>query len=103
MGGYRMLTVDALRRGAGGSPAQRHVQASRLHHAVNEPYRIVASLPHSSSRSHMKLIIAIIPPAKVEAVKEALNKVEVFRLTMLDCRGFGRQKGHAETYRAHEL
>ena len=32
----------------------------------------------------MKLIIAIIPPAKVEAVKEALNKVEVFRLTMID-------------------
>jgi nitrogen regulatory protein P-II 2 len=51
----------------------------------------------------MKLIIAIIPPSKVEAVKEALNKVEVFRLTMIDCRGFGRQKGHSEVYRGHEL
>ena len=51
----------------------------------------------------MKLIIAIIQPAKVEAVKEALNKVEVFRLTMLDCRGFGRQKGHSEVYRGQEL
>ncbi len=51
----------------------------------------------------MKLIIAIIQPAKVEAVKEALNKVEVFRLTMLDCRGFGRQKGQTEVYRGHEL
>lgn len=51
----------------------------------------------------MKLIIAIIPPSKVEAVKEALNKVEVFRLTMIDCRGFGRQKGHTEVYRGHEL
>ena len=51
----------------------------------------------------MKLIIAIIQPAKVEAVKEALNKVEVFRLTMIDCRGFGRQKGQSEVYRGHEL
>ena len=51
----------------------------------------------------MKLIIAIIQPSKVEAVKEALNKVEVFRLTMIDCRGFGRQKGHSEVYRGHEL
>ena len=51
----------------------------------------------------MKLILAIIQPHKLEAVKEALNKVEVFRLTLLDCRGFGRQKGHSEVYRGHEL
>ncbi|MBM3997539.1 MAG: P-II family nitrogen regulator [Planctomycetes bacterium] len=51
----------------------------------------------------MKLIIAIIQPSKVEAVKEALNKVEVFRLTMIDCRGFGRQKGQSEMYRGHEV
>jgi len=51
----------------------------------------------------MKLVIAIIQPAKVEAVKEALSKVAVFRLTMIDCRGFGRQKGHTEIYRGHEL
>ena len=35
----------------------------------------------------MKLILAIIQPSKVEAVKEALNKVEVFRLTMIDVPG----------------
>ena len=51
----------------------------------------------------MKLIIAIIQPSKVEAVKEALNKVQVFRLTMLDCRGFGRQKGQTEMFRGHDL
>ena len=32
----------------------------------------------------MKLILAIIQPSKVEAVKEALSKVEVFRLTIID-------------------
>ena len=51
----------------------------------------------------MKLILAIIQPSKLEAVKEALNKVEVFRLTVLDVQGFGRQKGRSELYRGHEL
>src|ERR1044072_7610845 len=51
----------------------------------------------------MKLILAIIQPHKLEAVKEALNKVEVFRLTIVDVQGFGRQKGHSEVYRGHEL
>jgi nitrogen regulatory protein P-II 1 len=51
----------------------------------------------------MKLIIAIIQPSKLEAVKAALTEVEVFRLTVLDCQGFGRQKGQTEIYRGHEL
>ena len=51
----------------------------------------------------MKLIVAIIQPARVEAVKAALSRVEVFRLTLMDVQGFGRQKGHTETYRGHEL
>ena len=51
----------------------------------------------------MKLILAIIKPEKLEAVKEALNKVEVFRLTVIDVQGFGRQKGQSEIYRGHEL
>lgn len=50
----------------------------------------------------MKLIIAIIQPARLEAVKAALTEVEVSRLTVLDCQGFGRQKGQTETYRGHE-
>jgi nitrogen regulatory protein P-II 1 len=51
----------------------------------------------------MKLILAIIRPERLEAVKEALNKVEVFRLTIVDVQGFGRQMGHSETYRGHAL
>jgi len=51
----------------------------------------------------MKLIVAIIQPARLESVKAALTDVEVFRLTVMDCQGFGRQKGHAEVYRGHEL
>ena len=51
----------------------------------------------------MKLIIAIIQPSRLEAVKSALTEVEVFRLTVMDCQGFGRQKGHTEVYRGHEF
>jgi nitrogen regulatory protein P-II 1 len=50
----------------------------------------------------MKLIIAIIQPGKLEDVKAALTEVEVFRLTVMDCQGFGRQKGQTEVYRGHE-
>jgi len=50
----------------------------------------------------MKLIIAIIQPSKLEDVKAALTEVEVFRLTVLDCQGFGRQRGQTELYRGHE-
>jgi len=51
----------------------------------------------------MKLIIAIIQPSHLEDVKEALTAVEVSRLTVMDCQGFGRQKGQSETYRGHDL
>jgi len=51
----------------------------------------------------MKLIIAIVQPARLEAVKAALTEVEVFRLTVMDVQGFGRQKGHTEVYRGHEF
>ena len=50
----------------------------------------------------MKLITAIVQPVRLEAVKEALSKVEVFRLTVGDVKGLGRQKGHTEVYRGHE-
>ena len=51
----------------------------------------------------MKLVIAIIQPSRLEAVKTALSEVEVFRLTVLDCQGFGQQKGQTEVYRGHEF
>ncbi len=50
----------------------------------------------------MRYIIAIVQPSRLEAVKEALSKVEVFRLTVSDVQGLGRQKGHTEVYRGHE-
>lgn len=51
----------------------------------------------------MKLIIAIIQPHRLEAVKQALADVEVFRLTVMDVQGFGRQRGQTEAFRGREF
>lgn len=61
------------------------------------------SAPDLHETAPVKLIIAIIQPHNLESVKKALSEVEVFRLTVLDVQGFGRQRGHAETYRGHEI
>jgi nitrogen regulatory protein P-II 1 len=45
---------------------------------------------------------AVIQPAKLEAVKDALLEVGVDGMTIFDVRGHGRQKGHTEVYRGRE-
>ncbi len=51
----------------------------------------------------MKLVIAIVQPHRLESVKDALSKVEVFRLTIMDCLGFGRQRGRTEVFRGGDF
>ena len=51
----------------------------------------------------MKLIIALIQPHRLEAVKAALSEVEVSRLTVSHVQGYGRQKGHTEFFRGQEM
>ena len=50
----------------------------------------------------MKKIEAIIKPFKLDEVKEALHEVGVKGLTVIEAKGFGRQKGHTELYRGAE-
>jgi nitrogen regulatory protein P-II 1 len=50
----------------------------------------------------MKKIEAIIKPFKLDEVKEALAGVGVQGMTVLEAKGFGRQKGHTEIYRGSE-
>jgi len=50
----------------------------------------------------MKKIEAIIRPFKLDDVKEALVEEGVRGLTITEVRGYGRQKGHTETYRGSE-
>jgi len=50
----------------------------------------------------MKKIEAIVRPHLLEAVKNALQEVGVVGMTITEVKGFGRQKGHTETYRGSE-
>ncbi len=50
----------------------------------------------------MKLVVAIIQPTKLDAVRAALEKIEVTRMTVCDAQGYGRQRGRTEMYRGHE-
>ncbi|MFI0395449.1 P-II family nitrogen regulator [Paracoccus jiaweipingae] len=50
----------------------------------------------------MKKVEAIIKPFKLDDVKEALQEVGVQGLSVIEVKGFGRQKGHTELYRGAE-
>ena len=50
----------------------------------------------------MKKIEAIIKPFKLDEVREALSEIGVTGLTVIEVKGFGRQKGHTELYRGAE-
>jgi nitrogen regulatory protein P-II 1 len=53
-------------------------------------------------RVKMKKIEAIIKPFKLDEVKEALHEVGIKGITVIEAKGFGRQKGHTELYRGAE-
>jgi nitrogen regulatory protein P-II 1 len=50
----------------------------------------------------MKKVEAIVKPFKLDEVKEALQKIGIQGMTVSEVKGFGRQKGHTETYRGSE-
>lgn len=50
----------------------------------------------------MKKIEAIIKPFRLEAVKTALNDIGIQGMTVVEVKGYGRQKGHTEIYRGAE-
>jgi nitrogen regulatory protein P-II 2 len=50
----------------------------------------------------MKLVMAIVKPFKLDAVRESLMEVGIQGLTVSEAKGFGRQKGQTEIYRGAE-
>ena len=56
----------------------------------------------SAGLEGMKKIEAIIKPFKLDDVKEALHEVGLQGITVVEAKGFGRQKGHTELYRGAE-
>ena len=74
------------------------------------PYRLARLLllagrvapAHQETGRVMKKIEAVIKPFKLDEVKEALQQVGVQGITVIEAKGFGRQKGHTELYRGAE-
>ena len=60
------------------------------------------SRPRTDMLDAMKKIEAIIKPFKLDEVKDALHEIGLQGLTVLEAKGFGRQKGHTELYRGAE-
>jgi nitrogen regulatory protein P-II 2 len=50
----------------------------------------------------MKLVTAVIKPLKLEEVCDALADIGIVGITVLEVKGYGRQRGHAETYRGSD-
>jgi len=61
-----------------------------------------AAAARMRSFAKMKKIEAIIKPFKLDEVKEALQEAGIQGITVLEAKGFGRQKGHTELYRGAE-
>ena len=64
--------------------------------------RSTGSVPTTTNLATMKKIEAIIKPFKLQDVKEALNELGIQGMTVIEVKGFGRQKGHTEIYRGSE-
>jgi nitrogen regulatory protein P-II 1 len=56
----------------------------------------------AGSGARMKKIEAVIKPFKLDEVKDALHEVGLQGITVVEAKGFGRQKGHTELYRGAE-
>jgi nitrogen regulatory protein P-II 1 len=114
------VTIAGVCR-AGATRRDRHTPvaagktASRLWHATCSCFPPAADdrlgrpkiFPGPPSRAHeeertMKKIEAIVRHFKLEEVKDALNAMGIKGMTVTEVRGFGRQKGHTETYRGAE-
>ncbi len=68
----------------------------------NEGPRRASRAAPKSGRVSMKKIEAVIKPFKLDEVKEALQALGVQGMTVLEAKGYGRQKGHTELYRGAE-
>ena len=76
------------------------MRARRLFHFV---LALINKISAEKKKSKiMKKIEAIIKPFKLDEVKEALHDVGIQGITVLEAKGFGRQKGHTELYRGAE-
>jgi nitrogen regulatory protein P-II 1 len=100
--------VQEAPRGDGGQGARRPVRPrsrdARRSGAPNgrRGWLHRAKAGAGSERDAMKKIEAVIKPFKLDEVKDALHEIGLQGLTVVEAKGFGRQKGHTELYRGAE-
>src|SRR5499433_2026256 len=80
----------------------RDVLPRRPWHAACLIPGITARPRQREVKARMKKIEAIIKPFKLDEVKEALQEIGLQGITVIEAKGFGRQKGHTELYRGAE-
>lgn len=78
---------------SGGPPPAESAAAVRMQGGCSGP---------AGGERVMKKIEAVIKPFKLDEVKEALHEVGLQGITVVEAKGFGRQKGHTELYRGAE-
>src|SRR5512132_338909 len=81
------------------------VESSKSRHGSDHPgcrWVRTGSDQQSERQFSMKKIEAIIKPFKLDDVKQALHELGLQGITVLEAKGFGRQKGHTELYRGAE-
>jgi nitrogen regulatory protein P-II 1 len=101
------LQAPLMKTKAGGYPTHRQPGAAKLQRRSALLGTGVAVAPHTKAPrlqigGSMNKIEAIIKPFKLDEVKEALARAGVLGMTVSEVKGFGRQKGHTETYRGAE-
>jgi nitrogen regulatory protein P-II 1 len=69
---------------------------------MRNPGNAAGHPPCAAREGPMKKVEAIIKPFKLDEVKEALQDIGIQGLSVLEAKGFGRQKGHTELYRGAE-
>ena len=82
---------------------QQNLPVRRTGPRGRAPFLVLkAANPRMRAVTRMKKIEAIIKPFKLDEVKEALQEVGLQGITVIEAKGFGRQKGHTELYRGAE-
>ena len=89
-----MVSMNAL------DPACIDVLARRF--LFTARHSVLISIHTSTRERRVKKIEAIVKPFKLEEVKDALAALGIQGMTVIEAKGFGRQKGHTEIYRGSE-
>ena len=85
-----------------GGPEARSKRKTRIGIALAPTAKPATGPVAEQGGQHVKYIIAVIKPFKLDEVREALSSVGVAGMTVSEVKGFGRQKGQTEIYRGAE-